>query len=457
MKAYKVSLVDAVFRIKNILFRRNAILQYRLALRNGELTDRQLQELNWAKRKYMVDYAYHHIPFYKEYYDKQGFNPSSLHTRDDWANVPILEKEFVRLNKEAMKNPTVRRAFFGVTKTGGSTGHPLETFIDKRVKWEIFGWRMLRQWSVSPAAHVGIVHRRVPRSFIGKLKNRLLWWPTKRVYLNAASITDADLRKFVDGITKKRIVWLQGYVGGLERIADYVIAHGIKIDSLKVVWSTSAPLLLNVRKKMEHAFHCKIMDQYGCCEVPNIAMECPQGDVLHVNYDAVHVDILDSNGELVLDKEGDVLVTDLGNQVFPLIKYRLGDRGTLLSRKCPCGSVLPVLKHIRGRISDAIYTPSGAYVDGNYLTTLFDDYSSLFCQFQIYQHKDYSIEIRVKEYNHNEMSQTALDKIQRKLQMYTYNEVSISIVTVDNINDDRGKIRYIISEVSLEKLHQKKQ
>ena len=146
MKAYKVSFADAVFRIKNILFRRNAILQYRLALRNGELTDRKLQELNWSKRKYIIDYAYHHIPFYKEFYDKQGFNPSLLHTRDDWANVPVLEKECVRLNKEAMKNPTVRRAFFGVTKTGGSTGYPLETYIDKRVNGKSYPWPGFPDW-----------------------------------------------------------------------------------------------------------------------------------------------------------------------------------------------------------------------------------------------------------------------------------------------------------------------
>src|SRR5690606_9903651 len=110
---------------------------------------------------------------------------------------------------------------------------------------------------------------RTPTSFWGKFKNRALWWPTKRIYLNASAVSIEDLHKFCLEIRKREIKWLQGYVGGLEKVADYIIEQNIQITTLQLVWSTSAPLSKTVRFKLEKAFNCKVMNQYGSCEVPN--------------------------------------------------------------------------------------------------------------------------------------------------------------------------------------------
>lgn len=444
-------IVNFVFWFKNYLFRPYAIKQYRCALRNYKLNSTRLEELNWEKRKLLVFYAYQNIPFYHDFYEMNRFHPSMLHTEKDWEKVPVLEKNMVRENIDRMKASCISKRHIGTTSTGGSTGIPLKIYVDKRFHWEIVGWRMFKQWAISPGDNVGIIHRRVPISFIGKLKNRLLWWPTKRIYLNASSIDDDDVQHFVDDIIRKKIVWLQGYVGGLERVADYILANQITIKTLKMVWATSAPLLANVRLKMESAFRCKIMNQYGCCEVPNIAMQCCKGEHLHINNDVVHIDILNSEGHIVMDEEGDILVTNLESRAFPLIKYRLGDRGTILSQHCICGSPFPLLKQIKGRISDAIYTPSGVYIDGCYLTTLFDKYSTLFNQFQIFQHKDYSVTIYVKTYKNDELTRNALDYVKNRLSTDTKNEIPINISIVKHIEDDRGKIRYILSEIALSK------
>jgi phenylacetate-CoA ligase len=43
---------------------------------------------------------------------------------------------------------------------------------------------------------------------------------------------------------------------------------------------------------------------------------------------------------------------------MPLIRYQLGDRGTLLDEPCPCGRTLPLLEFF-GRNMDFIHFPSG--------------------------------------------------------------------------------------------------
>ena len=424
--------------------------QYREALSHLRLSIDEICMLNWMKRKAIVEYAYSYIPFYKSFYESNGFHPSMLKSEEDWIKVPILEKEIVRNNVESMKNPDVKSSIVGYATTGGSTGMPLKIYVDKRFHWEILGWRMFKLWGISPAANMGIIHRRVPNTYFAKVKNRLLWFPTRRAYLNASAISEISLRKFICEIRDKKIEWLQGYVGGLENLADYIINNHIELHHLKLVWSTSAPLLKHVRRKLERAFHCKIMDQYGCCEIANIAMQGPACEHLHINCDVVYVEAV-SNGQRVIDEEGELLVTNLESKVFPLIRYRLGDKGTLLSHHCRCGNPFPLLKQIEGRISDAIYTPKGLYVDGCYLTTLFDEFSELFSQFQLYQAKDYSITLKVKIYQDNIETRKALKKIQSILEKNTNYEIPIRILVVEHIDDDRGKIRYIISEIALNK------
>lgn len=447
------SKVNLIFRLKNLLFRRRAILHYKEAMKNTRLDKTSLDILNWEKRKAIVEHAYNNIPFYKEYYDSVGFSPDMLVSELDWNNVPVLEKSMIRQNIERLLDPNVKAKDIAIATTGGSTGTPLKVYTDKRFHFEVLGWRAFSWWKVSPASHVGIIHRRVPVSIMSKFFNRILWWPTRRIYLHASSITDKELKKFVNDISKNKISWLQGYVGGLERVASYIQENNLKINCLKLVWSTSAPLYPNVRKKLENAFGCKVMNQYGCCEIPNIAIQCPMGEGLHINSDYVHVDIVNKDDSpCFIDQEGDMLVSNLYGYAFPLIKYRLGDRGTLLGERCKCRCNLPLLGEIKGRISDSIYTPDGLYVDGSYLTTIFDNYTSLVDQFQVYQYMDYSVTVFIKPINPDVDMSSIVSMIEQQIKKNVQNKIPVNIELVNRIKDDKGKIRYVISEVALAKI-----
>ena len=424
--------------------------QYAQAIYNQNLQREALEELNWNKRKEIVRYAYEHVPFYRDYYEEKGFSPDDLHCKEDWEKVPPLEKEHIRVNKQRMLSSSVPPCSIALTSTGGSTGMPLSVYRDKRFKFEILGWRAFTWWGISPADNTGIMHRRVPTNWVDKLKNRMLWCPTKRIYLNANRVEETDIARFVREITTQKIIWLTGYVGTLERVADYVLREGIKISCLRMVWSTSAPLSAIVRDKLERAFGCKVMNQYGSCEVSNIAQQCPCSEHLHVNVDYVHVDIVDEWGRSLQRQEGDILVTDLANYVAPLIRYRIGDRGELVEEPCPCGVTLPLMKNVKGRISDAVYTPSGIYIDGSYLTTIFDRYSSYIDKFQVRQTLDYSIKVLVVlKRPVTSGYEVVLREVKELLCASVKDEIPVSVEEVPEIHDDKGKIRYIISEVAL--------
>ncbi len=54
-----------------------------------------------------------------------------------------------------------------------------------------------------------------------------------------------------------------------------------------------------------------------------------------------------------------VVVTDLPNGAFPLVRYRLGDIAAYAPRPCPCGRPFPLLRPVVGRSNDVSRTPSG--------------------------------------------------------------------------------------------------
>jgi phenylacetate-CoA ligase len=196
------------------------------------------------------------------------------------------------------------------------------------------------------------------------------------------------------------------------------------------------------------------MDQYGCCEMGNIAVQKPNEDFLTINADYVHVDIVDQDDRIVnKTKElGDILITDLNTKECPLIKYRLGDRSRIYQSMEESNDGFPKMEFVKGRISDAIWLPDGTYVDGAYLTTICDNYSENIDSYQLIQHLDYSIEVKFIPKLENEKSMAAMDKIIDELRRLVNNKVNIKYDILENIPDFAGKRKFIISELSLEKV-----
>lgn len=438
-----------VFWAKNIIFRYWAVKRYRVLLQNQNFSEKKLANLNWEKRKAIVNHAYTQTAFYKEYYDFVGFKPEMLKNEYDWDLVPILEKKMIRENIDKIIDFDVDNSFLKISTTGGSTGIPLKVFHDIRFPTEIIAWRFLKWWNVSPADNIGILHRAVPITKIDKIKDILFWFPTKRIFLDASSVSELDIIKFIKGIEEKGVTKIIGYVGAIEKVADYILKNKIFISSIHHVWTTSAPLTKPVRIKLESAFKCRVMDQYGSCEVYHIANECPNCNGLHINSDVRHVDIVNKSNKIIYDETlGDILITDLENKGFPIIKYRNGDRSSLVSSKKQCNLPFPLLDFVKGRISDSIVTPNGIEVNGDFLTTIFDDYYDEVDRFRIIQKQDYSIVILVKLNNKYSIDEFFFNEIKTLIELKTNNEVNVKIQSVDEISDDMGKNRYIVSELN---------
>jgi phenylacetate-CoA ligase len=271
-------------------------------------------------------------------------------------SLPILSKDDVRNRLDDLLNRDADRNQVKLGHTGGSTGRPLAFWYDD-AKHELMRAGMMRGFMMSgwrPGQKVlyfwGAPQDTAPGGVFG---HRLADAIAGEHTIAAVEYSAARLREWARHIQRWRPTLLYGYASALGELARHVLDQGLAMPaSLLGVYSTAEVLHDDQRETMRQAFGCKVFNQYGCREVPNIAWECRHGR-MHVFADLVHLE------SVPLEGEDRLLVTSLTNRLMPFIRYDLGDSGWLLEGACPCGSPFPLMEMGMCRQNDLIRTPGG--------------------------------------------------------------------------------------------------
>src|SRR5437762_8226367 len=126
--------------------------------------------------------------------------------------------------------------------------------------------------------------------------------------------------------------------------------------SLKIGMFGAEPWTNSMRAEIEEAFGMDAVDVYGLSEVmgPGVASECVETkDGLHIWEDHFYPEIIDpQTGEVLPDgTEGELVLTSLTKEAFPVIRYRTRDRTRLLP---PTARSMRRLARINGRTDDML-------------------------------------------------------------------------------------------------------
>ena len=113
-----------------------------------------------------------------------------------------------------------------------------------------------------------------------------------------------------------------------------------------------------MRKEINAKLGILATDNYGLSEVmgPGIAGECLECKGLHINEDHFLMEILDPvTLEPVPEGEvGEVVITTLTKEAFPMIRYRTRDLSRILPGDCPCGRSFKRMERVLGRTDDML-------------------------------------------------------------------------------------------------------
>lgn len=416
---------------------------------------RSPEEIDWInreKRGRLLAYAFQHIPFYRTRFQAVGLKETDFADPEAWACIPLLTRRDVVEHFDEIKAPQMQERDYYVSTTGGQTGAPVKVLHDASYAPAALGWRAMQWWGVFPGSSLGRIGRhsqgQARPGARPKVRNGLFGRLPREVRFGASQMSETTIRAFLGEWNSVRPALLTGYVGAIHQTACFISQHGLRVHRPTAVQTTTAPLTSVVRLAIEAAFHAPVYDQYGSCEVYWLAAECRCRQGLHMFADARHIEFVAPDGQgCPPDVYGRIVVTDLENRSFPLIRYEIGDLGRRLSRPCTCGVNLPLMDSVKSRLTDRIRLKNGVCVDGVFLTALFDECPDAVQGFQIRQNPDYSVDIKVVPNLQHPRLADVLNRAQAAVKEKVHGQVPVQIVQVAEIPTHRGKTRYVISEV----------
>lgn len=437
-----------VFDVKAATVLRDSSEKFRAAVGNERLDPDDLARLQAQRAIDHARFAMQNSPFYRDRYRDAGFTLDDLRDPAAFSELPIIEKSDVRENPEAFRSSEANEKTARPAGTGGSTSEPLKLLHDRRFPVRVLEWRLYRWWGVHPSDDVATIYRQF-WSAKEASRHSLQWWPSRRFQLDTARIDRDSVAAFMQRWQEVRPAILTGYVGGIVELSRWVDASGIHLAPPTAIGVTAAPIGAAQRQEVERVFRAPVYDHYRCGEIPWMAGECASHDGMHVFADLRKVEVLDDDDRPVVPGQmGQTVVTDLTNRVFPLVRYRLGDRTTTIEGQCSCGVTLPRISSVAGRITEAAHLPNGQVIAGDFLTEIFVKYPQAAKQFQVHQQADYSIVLRCIP-GASPHAREEMEAVASELRSIVRDEVPVTLELVDEIPHDGGKIRYIKSDVAL--------
>jgi phenylacetate-CoA ligase len=192
--------------------------------------------------------------------------------------------------------------------------------------------------------------------------------------MSAYHLTPANLRSYLEAMQAARVQYVWGHSSALDALARAAKQNPQLRPNLRVILSSSEPLTARQRRNIAEGFQCPARATYGMSEMVVAASECVEGHRLHLWPDAGYAEVLDRDAPVPAGTPGDLVATCLVNWDMPLIRYRVGDRIALDagSAGCACGRCLPGVARIEGRISDMLFTASGACLSPTAMEAVFD-------------------------------------------------------------------------------------
>ena len=410
----------------------------------------QLEDLKFEKLKALLVHAKDNVPFYRERFSDAGFDPEKMTSIDDIRTLPLLSKEEIRKNLDAMRwedSPGGLHRY----NTGGSSGSPLVFYFDRRRQaydaaaralthrwWDIdIGDKELYLWG-SP---LEITKQDKIKDIRDMLTNDML--------ISAFEISEDQIPGMINKIKKFNPKCVFGYPSTIELFCRMARKNGFRLDDqgVEVVFSTAEVLYDHQRETISKSFgNIPVTDCYGSREGGFVCHECKEGKyhIIEPNY---IVEFLKDGQPVSHEEDGEIVLTHLDAWGMPLIRYKTGDVARQGKGDCQCGRTWGTIKNIQGRTTDFIVTPDGRWQHALSLIYVVRDIEGV-DEFKIIQHTVDDVEVILKL--HEEIfPENGSERIVSGFKKRMGQDVRVKVNIAEHIpRDASGKYRYVVSKVA---------
>ncbi len=321
------------------------------------LSREQIRQLQLQRLQDTLHLVANKVPCYQAKFKESGFRPEDLQCLEDLKKLPFTTKEDLRLNYPYGMFAVPMREVVRIHSSSGTTGKPTVVGYTKQ---DISTWTELvaRFMTAAGVTEEDIVHIAFGYG---------LFTGAFGLHYGSEAI-GASVIPISGGNTDKQLMIMQDYRSsalvctpsyGLT-LADRMEKQGIdpyKL-ALRVGLFGAEPWSEQMRAELEQRLGIIATDNYGLSEImgPGVAGECIYKQGMHLAEDHFLAEIIDpDSGEVLTEGSvGELVITSLTKQAFPMIRYRTRDITRINYDMCECGRTLARMEKTRGRTDDML-------------------------------------------------------------------------------------------------------
>jgi len=298
-----------------------------------------------------------HVPFYRKRFAGAGIDIEDIRSLDDLRRLPFTVKQDLRDNYPYGLFAVPLRDVVRIHSSSGTTG--LATVVG-------YSRNDLKNWS-------NLVARVLTGAGVGKddviqiafgyglfTGGFGLHYGAERIGASVIPISAGNTKRQIQIMQDFKTTALVCTPSYALIIADTMMEMGINPNglSLRCGLFGAEPWSEAMRQEINEKLGIMATDNYGLSEVmgPGVAGECRECNGLHINEDHFLLEVIDPETlEPVRPGEvGELVITTLTKEAFPMIRYRTRDLTRLIPEPCPCGRTLTRMQRIMGRTDDML-------------------------------------------------------------------------------------------------------
>lgn len=358
-----------------------------------ECADREtMRALQLERLQKTVKHEYDNVAPYRKKMDDAGVKPEDIKTLEDITKLPFTTKEDLAENYPTGLFAMPMKDIVRIHASSGTTGKPKiagYTYGDL----DMWGECVARGMTSAGIDKESVVHVSYGYGlFTGGLG----------AHIGAETIGALTI-PMSSGNTQKQVMFLQDMKSTALcctpsyalTITEAVQKAGIKPDELPLKAGVfgAEPWTQGMRDKIEAGLGIRAHDIYGLSEImgPGVSMSCQENNGMHIQEDYFFPEIIDPDTLEVLPdgEKGELVLTTIGKEGMPLIRYRTRDICYLMRDKCACGRTTVRMSRVFGRTDDMLII-RGVNVFPSQVETVIAKFEELTMNYKLYVGREHN-------------------------------------------------------------------
>ena len=319
------------------------------------VADRRALQL--ARLQDTVARLYARVPFYRDKLAAAKLRPEDVRSLADLARLPFTRKDELRQTYPYGLLACPREDVVEIHTSSGTTGTPVVgayTAADLKLWSEV----MARTLAMAGCTAADTVQNAYGYGlFTGGLG---VHYGARRIGANLLPVSSGNTRRQLMVMRDFGTTLLTCTPSYALFLAEAAREEGFELRDLplKAGCFGAEPWSETMRDEIETKLGLRAHDIYGLTELigPGVAAECAYRDGLHFNEDYFYPEIVDPDSGEVLPEgaKGELVITSLGREGSPLLRYRTRDITYLMREPCACGRTTTRIHRLLGRTDDML-------------------------------------------------------------------------------------------------------